>query len=131
MQLIDVAFLDHLYEEAKTTPRLRMNYNFHDSYESPSQRLLNALELGAAIPVHRHRHTAETYILLRGRIRVMFYNDLKEEIESEILDTADGKYGLNIPAGQWHSLEVLESGSVIFEAKDGPFALLSDEDILK
>jgi len=131
MQIIHDALLDELSVKALNNSRLRINYNFHDSSESLSQRMLNALEMGTVMTVHRHRHTAETYVLLRGRIRVLFYDQDRIETESMILDVAEGNYGVNIPLGQWHSLEVLEGGSVIFETKDGPYAPLTDEDILK
>jgi len=131
MQIIHDALLDDLSVKALNNPRLRINYNFHDGSDSPSQRMLNALEMGTVMTVHRHRHTAETYVLLRGRIRVIFYNQDRLETESMILDVTEGNYGVNIPLGQWHSLEVMEGGSVIFEAKDGPYTPLSDEDILK
>jgi len=131
MQIIHDDFLNELSVKALNNPRLRINFNFHDGSESPSQRMLNALEMGTVMTVHRHRHTAETYVLLRGRIRVMFYNQEGEETESTILDVSEGNYGVNIPLGQWHSLEVLQGGSVIFEAKDGPYTPLTDEDIIK
>ena len=131
MQIIHQALLNHLSGQALKNPRLRMNFNFHESAESPSQRMLNAFELGTVLPVHRHRHTAETYILLRGSIQVFFYDDARMITDSVVLDCSKGNFGVNIPLGQWHSLEVLESGSVIFEAKDGPYAPLTEEDILK
>jgi len=106
-----------------------MNHNFHDSMEAKSQRLLNALEPGTEIPIHRHRTTAETYILLRGTIRVLFYNIKRELIETIELNPLTGKYGVDIPAGQWHTLEVQEPGTVIFEVKDGPYRALGEEDI--
>ena len=106
-----------------------MNHNFHDSLQSGAQRLLNALEPGTILPIHRHRHTAETYVLLRGRIRVFFFDEQVELKESFLLDPLQGEYGVHIPAGQWHSLEVLQSGRVIFEVKDGPYAPLGDDDM--
>jgi cupin fold WbuC family metalloprotein len=115
MKIINTSLLDSVTEQATTNPRLRMNYNFHESNDYKSQRLLNALEPGTEIPIHRHRFTAETYILLRGTLHVLFYNTEKELIELTELNPLEGKYGIDIPAGQWHSLEVLEPGSVIFE----------------
>ena len=129
MKIIDTSLLDLVTEQATESPRLRMNHNFHDSMEAKSQRLLNALEPGTEIPIHRHRTTAETYILLRGTIRVLFYNNEREIIETTELNPLTGKYGIDIPAGQWHTLEVLESGTVIFEVKDGPYRALGEEDI--
>jgi len=130
MHFIHKSLLDHLTGLANKSQRLRMNYNFHEGNESASQRLLNALEPGTVLPVHRHVFTAETYVLLRGRIEVQFYNDEKEIVDAVILDPEIGNYGVNIPAGQWHSIEVLLSGSVIFEVKDGPYAPLTQKDIL-
>lgn len=128
--IIDKNLLDEVSAKAKANERLRMNFNFHDSLDSKAQRLLNALEMGTVLPIHRHRHTSETYILLRGKIRVMFYNEVGAETESFILNPLDGNYGVHIPVGQWHTLEVLENDSVIFEVKDGPYMFLEAEDLL-
>lgn len=129
--LIDSSLLDTVSTQAKESPRLRMNFNFHDSLDAKAQRMLNALEIGTDLPIHRHRHTAETYLLIRGKIRVMFYNEEKVETESFMLDPLTGSYGVHIPMGQWHTLEVLEPDSVIFEVKDGPYTPLGNEDVLK
>ena len=128
--LIDDHLLDEVTERAKASERLRMNYNLHDSLEAKAQRLLNALEPGTLLPVHRHRHTAETYIVLRGVIKVLFYDDNKMLTDAFMVSPQEGSYGVNIPAGQWHTLEVLESGTVIFEVKDGPYIPLGPEDII-
>lgn len=130
MKIIDSALLDQVTAQSAQSPRLRMNYNFHKSLDAKAQRLLNALEPGTILPVHRHQQTAETYILLRGSLRILFYSETKELIESEVLDGKEGKYGVDIPAGQYHTLEVLEHGTVIFEVKEGPYQALTDEDIL-
>lgn len=131
MKLIDKSLLDTVTSGAKESNRLRMNYNFHDSLDAPCQRLLNALEPETIVPIHRHQHTSETYILLRGKLRMMFYNDDKEIIEETILSSESTNYGIHIPAGVWHAMEVLASGTVIFETKDGPYAPIQDCDILK
>lgn len=128
--IIDKNLLNEVSAKAKASERLRMNFNFHDSLDSKAQHLLNALEMGTVLPIHRHRHTSETYILLRGKIRVMFYNEVGAETESFILNPLDGNYGVHIPIGQWHTLEVLENDSVIFEVKDGPYMPLEPEDLL-
>jgi cupin fold WbuC family metalloprotein len=107
-----------------------MNYNLHDNLDAKVQRLLNALEPGTFLPIHRHRHTAETYIVLRGSINVIFYVDNKTIIEQHLLTPSQGVYGIHILAGQWHTLEVMESGTVIFEVKDGPYTPLKEEEIL-
>ena len=131
MKIIDKSLLDSVTSGAKESNRLRMNYNFHDSLDAPCQRLLNALEPGTIVPIHRHQHTSETYILLRGKLRMMFYNDDKEIIEETILSSESTNYGIHIPAGVWHAMEVLASGTVIFETKDGPYMPIQECDILK
>lgn len=128
--MIDNSLLDKVTAEAKVSPRLRMNYNLHDSLEAKAQRLLNALEPGTVLPIHRHQHTAETYFLIRGRISVLFYNEERVVTERFDLDPLTGSYGVNIPAGQWHTLEVHDSGSVIFEVKDGPYCPSAPEDVM-
>lgn len=128
--LINGQLLDEVTAKAKISERLRMNHNLHDSLDAKAQRLLNALEPGTVLPVHRHRHTAETYIVLRGSIRVLLYNDEKELTGEFTIAPKQNKYGIHIPAGQWHTLEVMESGTVIFEVKDGPYTPLDKEDIL-
>lgn len=128
--IIDNKLLDEVSDKAQTSERLRMNFNLHDSLDAKAQRLLNALEIGTVLPIHRHRHTAETYILLRGEIRVMFYDEKGVEQDAFRLNPASGNYGVHIPKGQWHSLEVLESNSVLFEVKDGPYTPLEAEDVL-
>lgn len=128
---IDDPLLDTISDKARISPRLRMNYNIHESLDAPAQRLMNALEPGTMLPVHRHRHTDETYIVLRGSIRVMFYNEKREITESFILDPCDGNYGVNIPAGAFHTVEVLSKGTVIFEVKEGPYIPSAPEDILE
>ena len=131
MKLIDKSLLDTVTSGAKESNRLRMNYNFHDSLDAPCQRLLNALEPETIVPIHRHQHTSETYILLRGKLRMIFYNDQKEVIEETILSPDSANYGIHIPAGVWHAMEVLASGTVIFETKDGPYLPIQECDILK
>jgi len=131
MKIINKDLLDEITRQAKESPRLRMNYNLHDNLDAKAQKLLNALEPGTILPIHRHPNTTETYLLLRGKLNVILYNDKKEVLETMHLDTANGNYGLDIPAGQWHSVEVLESGTVILEVKDGPYFPFQPEDILQ
>lgn len=128
--IIDTKLLDEVSAKAKASERLRMNFNLHDSPQAKTQRLLNALEPGTVLPVHRHNHTDETYILLRGRIVVLFYDEHGTETDRFHLNPGEGQYGVHIPKGQWHTLEVLESGSVIFEVKQGPYTPLQPEDML-
>lgn len=127
--IINSELLDNISAKAEESPRLRMNFNLHDSLDAKAQRLINVLLPGTVLPVHRHRHTAETYILLRGKMFVVFYNDLGAQTERYLLDPTAGNYGVQIPQGQWHGVEVIEP-STIFEVKDGPYTPLQPEDIL-
>lgn len=123
--------LDNLTAQAKSSERLRMSLDLRTSADDQSQRMLNAVELGTPIPIHRHRTSAETVVIVRGRLIERFYNDAGVLTE-EILMEVDGRCPvLQIPAGQWHGIEVLDSGTVIFEAKDGPYMPVSVEDILE
>lgn len=130
MKIIDKELLDKLTEQAQNSERLRKNYNLHRSLNDHVQRLLNALEPGTDLPVHRHLHTDETYMLFRGSLNVKLFNDKKELLQTILLDADKGKYGMSIPAGQWHTVEVLEKGTVIFEIKQGPYSPLDPNDIL-
>lgn len=127
--IIDDKLLDKVTAEAEANPRLRMNYNLHESLDAKAQRLINLLLPGTPLPVHRHKHTAETYVILRGKMFVVFYNDLGAQTERFLLDPTQGNYGIQIPKGQWHGIEVIEP-SAIFEVKDGPYTPLQPEDIL-
>lgn len=129
--LLDTQLLDFITEQAKESPRLRMNYNLHDNLDAKAQRLFNVLEPGTVLPIHRHMNTAETYILVRGRLKVAYYNEKKELLETVILDPLEGRFGLHVPIGQWHTVEPLESGTTVFEVKDGPYAPFKPEDILE
>lgn len=128
--LIDNKLLDEITTKAEESPRLRMNYNLHDSLDAKAQQLLNVLLPGTILPIHRHRHTAETYILLRGKMIVVFYDETGAQTQRYPLDPAIGNYGVQIPAGQWHTVEVVEP-STIFEVKDGPYAPLTPEDMME
>lgn len=127
--LINNKLLDELAVLAKDSDRLRMNRDLRNSPADKSQRMLNALEVGTELPVHRHPASSETQILLRGKIDVVFYDDNRDEIKRFHLDPTKGIYGVDIPAGTWHNLIVLEP-AVIFEAKDGAYKPISDEDML-
>lgn len=128
---IDKALLDSLTEQAKTSERLRMNMDLRNSPADTSQRMLNAIEPGSEVPIHRHCTTSETVVVLRGRLIEEFYDDLECRCTDAIELSADGPVrALNIPAGQWHTVRVLESGTVIMEVKDGPYIPTSPTDIL-
>lgn len=127
--IINDELLDEVTAKAEASPRLRMNYNLHDSLDAKAQRLINVLLPGTPLPIHRHRHTAETYVLLRGKMFVVFYNDLGGQTERYLLDPSLGNYGVQIPAGQWHTVEVIEP-SAILEVKDGPYSPLQPNDMM-
>ena len=128
---ITQALLDKLTAEAKASPRLRMNYDLRNSAEDQSQRMLNAIEPGSPLPIHRHKKTSETVVCLRGHLREIFYDDNGKVTETIDLAPASDCVALNIPAGQWHTVEALESGTVIMEMKDGAYEPLQDCDVLK
>lgn len=107
-----------------------MNYNFHESLEERCHRFLNALEPGTDIPIHHHPTKDETFILMRGKVRVKTYNDDGSIIDDVVLGQENGQYGINIPKNVWHTLECLESGTIIFECKEGPFVPHEEEGIL-
>lgn len=129
---IDQTLLDSLTAQAKASPRLRMNYDLRNSSEDTSQRMLNAIEPGSEVPIHRHQKTSETVVVLRGRVIEEFYDELERRCEAIYEISPSGPtLALNIPAGQWHTLRSLESGTVILEVKDGKYEPIQECDILK
>lgn len=128
--LIDEQFLNMVHAQAKVSPRLRMNYNFHQSLEDKCHRRLNAVEPGTVVPIHRHPTKDESFVILRGKVRVTTHNDDGSIIEDVVLRQGGGNYGVDIRKNVWHKLESLESGSVIFECKEGPFVPHEEEGIL-
>ena len=122
--------LDHLTAQAKGTERLRMSLDLRTSSADQSQRILNAVEPGTPLPIHRHRTSAETVVIVRGRLIERFYDDAGELTEEILMEVGGDCPVLQIPAGQWHGIEVLESGTVIFETKDGPYAPLTEDDLM-
>lgn len=124
-------FLDALCKQAKVNPRLRINYDLRNSEQDKSQRMLNALHPGTVLPVHRHPDTSETMIVVRGSVREKYYNEAGEVTEVFVLKAGTDQSILHIPAGMWHHLECLEAGTVIFEAKDGAYRPICEEDIMK
>lgn len=129
--LIDKKLLDDLSAQAKNSPRLRMAFDLRNTPEDNSQRMLNALEPGTIMPIHRHRSSSETVVLLRGRICWHFYDDAGNETESVVLDANSEVRCINVEKGRWHSLECLASGSVLMESKDGRYKPQSPADILE
>ena len=128
--VLDTNLLDALTAQAKASPRLRMNFDLRNSPDDQSQRMLNALEPGTVMPIHRHRHSSETVVVLRGKVKWVYYNDQKEITDTFIVAPGSDLVGLSVPMGQWHSLECLETGTVIFESKDGPYEPTRPEDVL-
>ncbi len=128
--IIDTNLLDALTEQAKASPRLRMNLDLRNSPADQSQRMFNALEPGTVMPIHRHRNSSETIVVLRGKVKWLYYNDQGELTDTFIVAPNSALVGLSVPMGQWHSIESMESGTVIFEAKDGAWTALEDEDLL-
>lgn len=128
--VIDNKILDDLSAQAKASPRLRMNYNFHQSLDELCHRMLNALEPGTEVPIHHHPDKDETFVILRGKIRVTTYNDDGSVIDSVVLCQDEGIFGVDIPKNVWHTLEALEPNSCIFECKQGPFVPHEEEGVL-
>ena len=123
--------MDSLTEKAKASPRLRMNLDLRNSTKDKSQRMLNAIEPGSILPIHRHKHTTETVVCLRGRLVWEYYDELERICTEAIEVSPNGSVvALNVPAGQWHTVRALVSGSVILEMKDGPYEPTGPEDIL-
>ena len=121
---IDKLLIERLFEQAKESPRLRMNYDLRTSSADTSQRMLNALLPGTEVPIHRHESTSETVVCICGRLEEIIYEEMPDgsfnEVSRHLLCPAEGCYGIQIPAGAWHTIQVLEP-SVIFEAKDGAY----------
>lgn len=126
---INEELLNHLQKAAKESQRKRMHYDLRNGSEDGSQRMLNALEPETVLPIHRHRKTNETVVVLRGCLEEVFYDAAVKETARFRLNPMEGSYGLSIPAGQWHTVEVLEP-TVIIEMKDGPYEPLEPEDVL-
>ena len=123
--------LDNLTEQAKHSPRLRMNLDLRDSESDNSQRMLNAIEPGSSLPIHRHQNTSETMVCLRGKLVVEYYDELERICQDSITIEPEGtNVAVSIPRGQWHTVHALESGTVILEMKNGAYQPISEVDIL-
>ena len=130
--IITKQILDELTEQAKVSPRLRQSFDLRNSSEDSSQRMLNAIEPGSILPIHRHQKTSETIASLRGRLVVEFYDELERRCTEAVELMPNGRnVVVNIPIGQWHTVRSLESGTCLLEAKDGMYEPLGDEDVLK
>ena len=129
--IIDKNLMDSLSQQAKENPRLRQAFDLRTTPNDSSQRILNAVEPGTILPIHRHRGSTETIIVLRGKVVQHYYDDNGNKTASYELAPNTAQVGMSVPVGQWHALESLEEGSVIFECKDGAYQPLSAEDILE
>jgi len=119
-----------LTAQAKASLRLRMNLDLRNSAEDGSQRMLNALEPGTVLPIHRHHDSSETVVIVRRKIQWVFYDENGNEIERVVLDADGDPRMLNVEKDRWHSLGCLESGSVLYESKDGPYHPLGEDEIM-
>lgn len=129
--MIDKTLLDSLTEQAKASPRLRMNKDMRTSSADQSQRMLNALEPETEVPIHRHRKSTETVAVIRGKVCQRYYDDNGELIESVVIEAGDSCPFYVVPQGMWHTTECLESGTIIFEAKDGAYEPLDPSDLME
>ena len=128
--IITQAILDNLTAQAKASLRLRMNLDLRNSPSDGSQRMLNAIEPGSVLPIHRHRHSSETVVIIRGKIQWVFYDDNGNETERVTLDANGDLRMLNVEKNRWHSLECLETGTVLYESKDGAYQPLGEDEIM-
>lgn len=128
--VLTTEILDALSAKAKASERQRMNFDLRTSTADQSQRMLNALEPGTQVPIHRHPTTSETVVLLRGSVREMFFDENGNVTENFILKAGAEPSAMNIPAGMWHTLECLEPGTILFETKDGAFEPRREEDTM-
>ena len=128
---ITQALLDELTEKAKASARLRMNLDLRNSDQDQSQRMLNAIEPGSVVPIHRHPATSETVVCLRGRLVEEYYSE--DGVCTETIELCPGGavVALNIPAGVWHTVRALERGTVILEVKDGAYEPIGAADVLR
>ena len=130
--IIDRKILDELSEQAKANPRLRQAMDLRNSPEDQSQRMLNALEPGTVMPIHRHHASSETVVILRGKVKWVFFDDnlnSNEPAEEVILDANGEVRMLNVERDRWHSLVCLEEGSVLYESKNGAYQPLAEDEI--
>lgn len=129
---ITQSLMDSLTEQAKASERQRMNLDLRNNENDTSQRMLNAIEPGSLLPIHRHQRTSETMVCLRGKLRVEYYDELERVCtESFVIEPGGANVAVSIPIGMWHTVHALESGTCILEMKNGGYEPLSDVDILQ
>jgi cupin fold WbuC family metalloprotein len=129
VKIVTQKLLNELSQKAANSPRGRMNHNFHDELSDPINRMLNALEPGTYLQPHKHENPdkREVFVLIRGKFVVVFFDNSGHPTEFISLDRESGNYAVEIPVGAWHTVMALESGSVVYEVKDGPYQPLSDK----
>ena len=129
--ILNKKLMDSLSQQAKANPRLRQAYDLRITPEDQSQCILNAVEPGMILPIHRHRNSTETIVCLRGKVVQHYYDDNGNKTASYELASNSAQVGMSVPVGQWHALESLEEGSIIIECKEGAYQPLSAECILE
>lgn len=128
---LNTELFDKLTALAKASPRLRMNFDLRNTPDDQSQRMLNALEPGTVMPIHRHRGSSETVVVLRGKVKWLYYDENGKLTDTFVVASGSDLCGLSVPKGQWHSLQCMESGTVILEAKDGVYTPLEVGDVME
>lgn len=128
VEKINKSRLLEVIKEAQNSERKRKNFNYHQSFEDPINRMLNAIEPGSYIQPHKHENPdkREVFFILKGKCVVVFFNDSGEINDHVILDNNEN-YGVEIPPSVWHTIIALESGSVVYEIKDGPYFPMDDK----
>lgn len=129
---INQEILDDLTEQAKVSERLRMNLDIRDSADDGSQRMLNAIEPGSILPIHRHQKTSETMVCLRGKLRVEYYDEQERKCTDKfVIEPGGPNVAVSIPIGMWHTVRALEAGTCILEMKNGAYEPIKEGDVLK
>ena len=130
MRLIDQKLMDELSAQAKANPRLRQHYDLRDSADANSQQMLNAMEPGTVIPVHRHMKSSESIVMLRGKLLMRLYEGDGSISDEFIMEPCGERPLVQVDLGQWHSLEVLEEGTIALMAQDGKYEEMRGEDMI-
>lgn len=128
LQIVDRTLLDHVSHLALTSARLRKNFNFHGADDEPCHRLLNGIEPGSYVAPHRHADPSkdESILVLRGSLGVVFFDDQGAVTRKVLLQACGEAIAVNVPHGMFHTLVALETGTIFFEAKAGPYQALTE-----
>lgn len=129
MICINDNLLNTTIEQARMLPRKRKNFNFHETLNANVQRMLNALEPGTYVQPHKHENPdkVEAFLILTGQLLVVEFDNSGEIVDYNVLSAKSGNYGVEIPPRTWHSIIALESGTVVYEVKDGPYSAIDDK----